>query len=64
MDNTQNAELGRKSVKDCTFEQHLRHLIAIGWNKEDLLIRKYITKNNLTLPVDYEEIVAMRGGPQ
>lgn len=41
----QDSEPGRKY--ESTKEEHLRHLLNIGWAVDSPLIQKYVTKNNL-----------------
>jgi hypothetical protein len=51
-DKIQQAELGRRYAS--TPEEHLKHLLAIGWTEESLLIqrfrRKYGLINNSNTP--------------
>lgn len=48
------SELGRKAhvKEDNSPEAHLYHLLNIGWDKNAILIRKYVRKYNLFKELD------------
>lgn len=48
-DNLKEAEPGRTSKYDSTPEEHLHHLLNIGWAADSTLIQKYLMKHNLQL---------------
>jgi hypothetical protein len=46
------SEPGRSSKYNSTPEDHLKHLLNMGWLPESNLIQKYIHKHGLQLPND------------
>jgi hypothetical protein len=50
-DTVEDSEPGRKY--QYTPEEHLRHLLNIGYLPDSPLIKKYLIKRNLTLPHEY-----------
>lgn len=49
-DTIENSELARKYTS--TPEQHLRHLLNIGYAPDSPLIQKYLRMRNLCLPTE------------
>ena len=45
-DAVNEAELGRSKQSE-TPREHLQHLLTVGWDPEDPLIKKYVGENGL-----------------